>query len=63
MNFGKILDLISKNNVDPEKVFLLVDKINTVSGDILGDILLEEADGRFVIIEDYLPELQAEGVL
>ena len=27
MNFGKILDLISKNNVDPEKVFLLVDKI------------------------------------
>lgn len=42
---------------------LLVDKINTVSVDILGDVLLEEADGRFVIIEDYLPELQAEGVL
>ena len=43
---------------------LVVDKINTVSGDILGDILLEEApDGRFVIIEDYLPALQAEGVL
>ena len=42
---------------------LLVDKINTVSGDILGDVLLEEADGRFVIIEDYLHELQAEGVL
>lgn len=42
---------------------LLVDKINTVSGDILGDILLEEADGRFAIITDYLPELKAEGVL
>lgn len=27
MNFGKILDLVSKNNVDPEKVFMLVDKI------------------------------------
>ncbi len=42
---------------------LIVDKINTVSGDILGDILLEEVDGRFVIIEDYLPYLKAEGVL
>ena len=42
---------------------LLVDKINTVSGDILGDILLEEADGRFVILEEYLPLLKAEGVL
>ncbi len=42
---------------------LLVDKINTASADILGDIVLEEADGRFVIIEDYLPELRAEGVL
>lgn len=27
MNFGKILDLVSKNNVDPEKVFMLVDRI------------------------------------
>lgn len=42
---------------------LLADKINTVSGDIFGDILLEETDGRYTIIEDYLPELEAEGVL
>lgn len=41
----------------------VVDKINTVSGDMLGDILLEEGDnGAFVIIEDYRDWLKEQGV-
>lgn len=47
---GKMLDAI-------------VDEINTVAGDILGDIILEEADGAFAVIEDYLDQLEQEGVL
>ncbi len=42
----------------------IVDKINTVAGDILGDILLEECEnGGFAIIEDYREFLVEEGVL
>lgn len=41
----------------------IVDKINTVAGDMLGDILLEESNGAYTIIEDYLDELYQEGVL
>ena len=41
----------------------LVDKINTVAGDILGDILIEEVDGHLAIIEDYRDVLIEEGVL
>ena len=42
----------------------IVDKINTVAGDILGDILLEEIEGGvFGIIEDYREELLELGVL
>ena len=44
MNFGKILDLITKNNVDPEKVFLLVDKIKNAD-------LNDEATLRSIIKE------------
>lgn len=29
MNLGKIFDLIAKNNIDPEAVFKLVEKIKT----------------------------------
>ena len=41
----------------------IVDKINTVAGDILGDIVLEEDGGAFSVIEDYLEFLQEQGVL
>ncbi len=41
----------------------IVDEINTVAGDIFGDIILEEADGAFVLIEDYRDQLEEEGVL
>ncbi len=41
----------------------LVDEINTVAADMLGDIILEEADGGFAVIGDYREELSSEGVL
>lgn len=41
----------------------IADKINTVAGDILGDIVLEEQNGAYVIIEDYLEFLIEQGVL
>lgn len=41
----------------------VADKINTVAGDILGDIVLEENGGVFAVIEDYLDYLQEQGVL
>ena len=41
----------------------IVDKINTVAGDFIGDIVLEEENGIYVIIEDYLEFLTEQGVL
>ncbi|MBO7341925.1 MAG: hypothetical protein J6U87_04500, partial [Clostridia bacterium] len=41
----------------------IVDKINTVAGDMLGDILLEENDDGYAVIEDYLEILREQGVL
>ena len=32
-------------------------------GDILGDVVLEEDGGAYVIIEDYLDYLKEQGVL
>ena len=29
MNFGKIFSLIAQNNIDPEKVFAVVEKVKT----------------------------------
>lgn len=41
----------------------VADKINTVAGDILGDIILEEENGVYAVIPDYLELLKEEGVL
>ena len=41
----------------------IADKINTVAGDMLGDILLEEGDDGYVVIEEYREILIKEGVL
>ena len=41
----------------------IVDEINTVSGDILGDIILEEGDDGYAVVEDYLEILREMGVL
>jgi len=41
----------------------IVDKINTVAGDMLGDILLEEGDDGYTVIEDYREILIEEGIL
>ena len=40
----------------------IVDGINTVAGDMLGDILLEECDDGYTVIEDYLEILIEEGI-
>lgn len=36
----------------------IADEINEASYEILGDILLEEQDGKYVVIDDYLPLLR-----
>lgn len=41
----------------------IADKINTVSGDMLGDIVLEDLGGVYGIVEDYREFLEEEGVL
>ena len=41
----------------------IADKINTVAGDFVGDIILEEENGVYTVIEDYLEVLKEEGVL
>ena len=41
----------------------IVDKINTVAGDMLGDILLEEGNDGYTVIEDYLGILIEEGMI
>ena len=39
----------------------VADKINTVAGDMLGDIVLEEENGTFAVIPDYIELLTEEG--
>ncbi len=41
----------------------VADKINTVTGDILGDIVLEQGDDGYILVEDYREWLQEEGIL
>ena len=41
----------------------IADKINTVAGDFIGDILLEDCGGAFAVVEDYLDILKEEGIL
>lgn len=41
----------------------IVDEINTVAADMLGDIILEECEGGFVVIEEYRELLREEGVI
>ena len=41
----------------------VADEINTVAGDMLGDILLEDVGGAYAVIEDYREILQKEGIL
>ncbi len=41
----------------------IADKINTVAGDIIGDIILEDVGGAYAVLEDYREILQKEGIL
>lgn len=41
----------------------IADKINTIAGDIFGDIILEDSDGCYTVIEDYREDLRRERIL
>lgn len=41
----------------------LADKINTAAGDILGDIILEDAGGYYTVIEDYIEDLREAQII
>ena len=41
----------------------VADRINTAAGELLGDVVLEEEGGAYVIVEDYLDYLKEQGVL
>ncbi len=41
----------------------IADRINTISTDLLGDVILEDVDGAYRIIEDYRLLLREEGIL
>lgn len=41
----------------------IADKINTVAGDMIGDIILEDLGGTYAVVEDYRELLQEEGIL
>ena len=40
----------------------VADRINTIAAELLGDILLEEDNGVYVVLEDYLEFLEEQGV-
>lgn len=41
----------------------VADRINTAAGDILGDIILEDAGGCYTVIEDYIEDLREAQIL
>ena len=41
----------------------IADQINTIATDLLGDVILEDSDGAYRIIEDYRLLLREEGIL
>ena len=53
-------DFAIKMNSMPDAI---ADKINTVAGDSIGDIILEDMGGYYAVIEDYRELLQEEGIL
>ena len=41
----------------------VADRVNTIATDVFGDVILEETDGVYAVIPDYLNDLKKEGVL
>lgn len=41
----------------------VADKINTIAGDLFGDVILEDAGGCYTVIPDYTEDLCKEGIL
>ncbi len=59
-------DKASQRRFADEKGMLLdavADRVNTLAGDLLGDIVLELGESGYALIEDYRELLQEEGVL
>lgn len=46
-----------------EMLDAVADRVNTVAGDVFGDILLEDLGGYYGVIEDYLALLEEEQIL
>ena len=40
----------------------VADRINSLAAEQIGDILLDEEDGCYVVLEDYLDFLEEQGV-
>ncbi len=60
------LKLVDKGNISAQRSYasergemieLIVDKINEISVDIIGDIVIEEADGALAVVADYRKEI------
>ena len=41
----------------------VADRVNTIAADVFGDVILEQTDGCYAVITDYLSDLEQEGVL
>lgn len=41
----------------------MADRVNALAADMLGDVLLEEGEGGYLLIEDYREDMIAEGIL
>ena len=49
-------EIARKRGVLPDA---LVEEVNLIANEILGDILVDEVDGKFVILSDYREEIAA----
>lgn len=52
--FSKQREIASRTGALPD---ILADRINTLSADVTGDVLLEESGGGYAVIEDYAEEV------
>ena len=41
----------------------VADRVNTIAADVFGDVILEQTDGAYVVVPDYVTDLAKEGVL
>lgn len=46
-----------------EMVDAVADRVNTLAGELFGDVILEDAGGFYTVIADYADDLRKEGIL